>query len=87
MPNIKSAIKRVLITKKKTLRNQMIKSAIHTALKKADAAIVAGDQETAKAAVVYASKKMDQAVAKGVFHKNTIARKKSALAKRFNKMA
>ncbi|MBR6720234.1 MAG: 30S ribosomal protein S20 [Clostridia bacterium] len=87
MPNIKSAKKRVLITKKKTLRNQMIKSAIHTALKKADAAIVAGDQETAKAAVIYASKKMDQAVAKGVFHKNTIARKKSALAKRFNKMA
>ncbi|MBQ2941607.1 MAG: 30S ribosomal protein S20 [Clostridia bacterium] len=87
MPNIKSAKKRVLITKKKTLRNQMIKSAIHTALKKADAAILAGDQETAKAAVVYASKKMDQAVAKGVFHKNTIARKKSALAKRFNKMA
>ncbi len=87
MPNIKSAKKRVIITKKKTLRNQMIKSAIHTALKKADAAITAGDQETAKAAVVYASKKMDQAVAKGVFHKNTIARKKSALAKRFNKMA
>lgn len=87
MPNIKSAKKRVIITKKKTLRNQMIKSAIHTALKKADAAIVAGDQETAKALVVYASKKMDQAVAKGVFHKNTIARKKSALAKRFNKMA
>ena len=87
MPNIKSAKKRVIITKKKTLRNQMIKSAIHTALKKADAAIVAGDQETAKAAVIYASKKMDQAVAKGVFHKNTIARKKSALAKRFNKMA
>ena len=87
MPNIKSAKKRVIITKKKTLRNQMIKSAIHTALKKADAAIVAGDQETAKAAVVYASKKMDLAVAKGVFHKNTIARKKSALAKRFNKMA
>ena len=87
MPNIKSAIKRVIITKKKTLRNQMIKSAIHTALKKADAAITAGDQETAKAAVAYASKKMDQAVAKGVFHKNTIARKKSALAKRFNKMA
>ena len=87
MPNIKSAKKRVIITKKKTLRNQMIKSAIHTALKKADVAIAAGDQATAKAAVVYASKKMDQAVAKGVFHKNTIARKKSALAKRFNKMA
>ncbi len=87
MPNIKSAKKRVLVISKKTLRNQMIKSAIHTALKKADAAIVAGDKEAATAAVTYAVKKMDQAVAKGVFHKNTIARKKAALAKRFNKMA
>ena len=87
MPNIKSAKKRVLVISKKTLRNQMIKSAIHTALKKADAAIVAGDKEAATAAVTYAVKKMDQAAAKGVFHKNTIARKKAALAKRFNKMA
>ena len=87
MPNIKSAKKRVLIIKKKTLRNQMIKSAIHTALRKADAAIKAGDAEAAKAAVTYATKKMDQAVAKGVFHKNTIARRKSALVKRLNKMA
>lgn len=87
MPNIKSAKKRVLVISKKTLRNQMIKSAIHTALKKADAAIVAGDKEAATAAIAYAVKKMDQAVAKGVFHKNTIARKKAALAKRFNKMA
>ncbi len=87
MPNIKSAKKRVLVISKKTLRNQMIKSAIHTALKKADAAILAGDKEAATAAVTYAVKKMDQAAAKGVFHKNTIARKKAALAKRFNKMA
>ncbi len=87
MPNIKSAQKRVLITKKKTLRNQMIKSAIHTALRRADAAIAEGNAEKAKAAVVYAVKKMDQAVAKGVFHKNTVARKKAALAKRFNLMA
>ncbi len=87
MPNIKSAKKRVLVISKKTLRNQMIKSAIHTALKKADAAIVAGDKEAAKPLVTNAVKKMDQAVAKGVFHKNTIARKKAALAKRFNKMA
>lgn len=87
MPNIKSAKKRVLIIQKKTLRNQMIKSAIHTAIRKADAAINGTDKEAAKTAVVYACKKMDQAVAKGVFHKNTIARRKSALVKRFNAMA
>ncbi|MDP4132875.1 MAG: 30S ribosomal protein S20 [Bacillota bacterium] len=87
MPNIKSAKKRVIITKKKTIRNQMVKSAIRTALKKADAAIVAGDKAVAQAAISYASKKMDQAVAKGVFHKNTISRKKSSLAKKVNAMA
>lgn len=87
MPNIKSAKKRVLITRKKTLRNQMIKSAIHTAMRKADAAVAAGNKEEANKAVVYVIKKMDQAVAKGVFHKNTVARRKSALVKRFNAMA
>ncbi len=87
MPNIKSAKKRVLVIAKKTLRNQMIKSSIHTALRKADVAIVGGDKEAAKSAVVVAIKKMDQACAKGIFHKNTIARRKSALVKRLNAMA
>lgn len=87
MPNIKSAKKRVLITRKKTLRNQMIKSAIHTAMRKADAAVAAGNKEEANKAVTYVIKKMDQAVAKGVFHKNTVARRKSALVKRYNAMA
>ncbi len=87
MPNIKSAKKRVLITKKKTLRNQMIKSAIHTAMRKAEAAVAANDRDAAAKAVTYVCKKLDQAAAKGVFHKNTVARKKSALVKRFNAMA
>lgn len=87
MPNIKSAKKRVLITRKKTLRNQMIKSAIHTALRKADAAVSANNKEEAMKAVTYAVKKLDQAAAKGVFHKNTVARKKSAIVKRYNAMA
>lgn len=84
MPNIKSAKKRVLVIKKKTLRNQMIKSAIRTALKKVDAAVAAGNKEDAQTAMRYAVKKLDQAVAKGVFHKNTAARKKSQLAHKCN---
>ena len=34
MPNIKSAVKRVKVSEKKTLRNNMIKSATKTAIKK-----------------------------------------------------
>ena len=43
MPNIKSAKKRVKVTKTKNLQNQMAKSALKTVLKKFDAAVAAGD--------------------------------------------
>lgn len=86
MPNIKSAKKRVLVIKKKTLQNQMIKSALKTALKKFDAAVATGD--VANATEVYRAtvKKLDQAGAKGILHKNVVARKKSQLTLKLNKM-
>ena len=43
MPNIKSAIKRVSVIEKKTLRNNMIKSGYRTAIRKFEEAIEAGD--------------------------------------------
>ena len=48
MPNIKSAKKRVKVIEKKTLRNNMIKSAYKTAIKKFEQAIEAGNMEEAK---------------------------------------
>ena len=39
MPNIKSAIKRVSVIEKKTLRNNMIKSEYKTAIKKFEEAL------------------------------------------------
>lgn len=87
MPNIKSAKKRVIITEKKTLQNKMFKSALKTELKKYEAAVAAGDkalaQETYKAAV----KKIDQAAAAGIIHKNTAAHKKSRFTRLLNQMA
>jgi len=80
LPNIKSAKKRVLVIQKKTLKNQMIKSALKTAIKRFDSAVVSGDAEAARVTFDYVTKKIDQAVAKGVVHKNTAARKKSQLA-------
>lgn len=77
MPNIKSAKKRVKVISNKTLRNKMIKSNLKTILKKADA-------DTNEASIKLAIKKVDQACAKGIMHKNAAARKKSQLAKKLN---
>ena len=83
MPNIKSAKKRVKVTAKKTLINQTHKTALKTAVKKANVAIetsAADKNEQVKLAV----KKIDMAAQKGLMHKNTAARKKSALVKKLN---
>ncbi len=82
MPNIKSAKKRVKVIAAKTERNKAARSALRTEIKHANAAIAAGEnkEEALRAAV----KKIDQAAAKGLLHKNTAARKKSALAKKAN---
>ncbi len=84
MPNIKSAKKRVKVIEKKTLRNNMIKSAYKTAVKKFEQAIEAGNIEEAKTLFSKATKKIDQACTKGVIVKNTAARKKSSLSKKLN---
>ena len=84
MPNIKSAMKRVKVIEKKTMRNNMVKSAYKTAIKKFEQAIEAGNVEEAKTLFSEATKKIDQACTKGVIVKNTAARKKSKLAKKLN---
>ena len=84
MPNIKSAIKRVSVIEKKTLRNNMIKSGYRTAVKNFEAAVAEGDVKKAESLFSEATKKIDQACAKGVIVKNTAARKKSNLSKKLN---
>ena len=86
MPNIKSAKKRVKVIATKTARNKATKSALRTAVKKAYYAVdTNADNKTE--AVRLAIKKIDQATAKGILHKNTAARIKSSLAKRLNASA
>lgn len=84
MPNIKSAKKRVSIIEKKTLQNNMVKSAYKTAIKKFETAVEAGDKAKAEEAFKAAVKKVDQACTKGVIKANTASRKKSNLAKKLN---
>ena len=84
MPNIKSAIKRVSVIEKKTLRNNMIKSEYKTAIKRFEEALSNNNVEEATKLFSVATKKIDQACTKGVIVKNTAARKKSNLAKKLN---
>ncbi|MFZ5631953.1 MAG: 30S ribosomal protein S20 [Bacillota bacterium] len=85
MPNIKSAAKRVEVIRKKTLRNQKLKSALRTSIRRFDEALAGNSKEDAKTRLNRAVIAIDKAVTKGILHKNTAARKKSRLTLRFNK--
>lgn len=84
MANIKSAKKRIKVTRTKTMRNTMIKSALKTTIKKFETAVANKDvalaQENFKAVV----RALDMAASKGIIHKNKAAKKKSRLAVRLN---
>ena len=87
MANIKSAKKRVLVNQKKAERNKSIKSGVKTSIRKVEAAVAAKDKEAAVAALQNAISTIDKAATKGVYHKNTAARKVSRLSNAVNTLA
>ena len=87
MANIKSAKKRVLVTETRTARNKAIKSRVKTFVKKVEVAVANNDAEAAKVALVEAISEINKAGSKGVYHKNTCARKISRLTKAVNSIA
>lgn len=87
MPNIKSAKKRVALSKVANERNKMDKSALKTTIKKFDAAVAEGNREQTGAAYKAAVVAVDKAVNKGILHKNNAARKKSSMTLKMNAMA
>ena len=87
LANIKSAKKRIKVIETKTLRNKMVKSKVKTLTKKVEAAVDQNDKAAATAALTEAVVAIDKAAAKGIFHKNTAARKVSKLTKAVNKIA
>jgi len=84
LPNIKSAKKRVKVIAAKTLQNKMVKTSMKTAIKKYETALTSGDKAAANEAYRYAVKKVDNAAAKGIIHKNNAARKKSSFTHKLN---
>lgn len=75
MPNIKSAKKRVLVSRLRHEANKSARTALKTTLKKARAD-GAGAAELKNAAIG-----LDKAAGKGLIHKNKAARLKSRLVK------
>lgn len=87
MANIKSAKKRILVNQTKADRNKAIRTGVKTAIKKVYSTIESGDKAAAKAELTAATKTIEMAATKGVYHKNNAARKVSRISKAVNQMA
>jgi len=84
MANIKSAKKRIEVANRNAEKNKAIKSKVKTSIKKVEAAVAEKDKAKAAEELVAATKNIEMAETKGVYHKNNAARKVSRLAKAVN---
>ena len=84
MFNTSSAAKRERQNEKRRMRNREAKSTVRTAIKKFQLATQAQDKDLAKEKFDLAIKLIDTAGSKGVYHSNTVSRKKSRLAQQYN---
>lgn len=82
--NIKQQIKRNKTNEKRRLSNASFKSSVKTAIKSVQTAVAAKDKDKAVLQLSLAHKKLDKGLAKGIFHKNFVARHKSGLANLVN---
>lgn len=86
MANIKQQIKRNRTNEKKRQLNRSYTSSTKTALKSVLTAVEANDKDKATEALNFANKKLDKGQAKGIYHRNYVANKKSQLAKLVNSL-
>ncbi len=84
MANIKSAKKRIEVANRNAEKNKAIRSKVKTSIKKVEAAVAENDKAKAAEELVAATKNIEMAETKGVYHKNNAARKVSRLAKAVN---
>ena len=80
MANHESARKRARQTLKITERNKHFRTTTRTSMKRVRAAIAAGDKAGAQEALKTCVKRIDQAVSKGLWHRNAGARYISRLS-------
>jgi|PlaIllAssembly_1097288.scaffolds.fasta_scaffold979058_1 small subunit ribosomal protein S20 len=87
MPIIKSSVKDLRRTERRTAKNRAAQGKLRSTLKRARAAIAAGQTDAAQKAVAEALPVIDRAPGKGVLHKNAAARHKSRLMRRLSKLS
>ena len=80
--NIKSAEKRAKQAVRRRAHNMAARSKLRSSIKKVLNALGAGNKAEAAAALKAAQPEMARGVARGVLHKNTVARKLSRLTRR-----
>ena len=80
MANSAGSRKRARQAVKRNKHNSQIRAKVRTFVKKVAYAVAAGDKKEAKNGFVVMQKNVDQAVNKGLIHKNQAARKKSRLS-------
>lgn len=84
MAKSKTPAKRARKAEENRLRNKAYKSRLKTAIKKYESALQEDNQEAARDNLLQVTSLIDRSVNKGVMHKNTAARRKSSLVKKFN---
>ncbi|HOK59493.1 MAG TPA: 30S ribosomal protein S20 [Candidatus Dojkabacteria bacterium] len=87
MPNLKTSIKDLRSTKRKTVYNDRLRKRIKRAEKNFKDSIKEGDREKAEASLKQTYKVLDKAAKKNVIKKGKASRKKSRLASQLNKLS
>ena len=87
MPNSNDAAKRHRQSVKRRTHNRAIRSRVRTSIKTFESAVEKKDKAVAETAFAEFVKLMDTAAGKGLYHRNTAARKKSRLHKRLAALA
>jgi small subunit ribosomal protein S20 len=87
MANTPQSKKRARQSERRADVNKSRRSRIRTFLRKVEEAIEGGDRDAASAALRAAQPELMRGVTKGIFHKNTVARKMSRLSARVKAIA
>ncbi len=87
MAKSRTSLKRARNAEKSRLRNKSMKSELKSSIKNYEASLTANDLDATRENLLQVTSLIDKGVSKGILHKNTAARKKSKLAKKFNNIA
>jgi len=83
----KTPAKRARTAEINRIRNKAYKSRLKTNIKNYEVSLTSDNVDAARENLLQVTSLIDKSVSKGVMHKNTAARRKSSLTKKFNNLA